>query len=127
MMSDPNQSGLSDKAAGGIAYLTFIPALFFLISPTYKRRPEVRFHSWQSAYLWVTGLIVWVVLSIFGKFPPLGGFFAFSINLLMILLISAVAAFLFFILWVIATLNAFKGQRFKIAVIGNMAEKRADI
>jgi uncharacterized membrane protein len=126
-MSDPNQSGLSDKAAGGLAYVTFIPALIFLLVPPYKHRPEVRFHSWQSALLWITGLIVWVVLSILGKFPPFDSFLTVTINLLAILVSTTVATFLFFVLWLIATINAFNGKRFKIAVIGSMAEKRADI
>jgi uncharacterized membrane protein len=119
------QSGFSDKAAGGLAYVTFIPAFVFLIYPRYKHRVEVRFHSWQSLLLWLAGVIVYCVLSILGNFPPLGGFLPFAINLLTVLVVTAIAAFLFFILWLIATINAFNGKRFKIAVIGNMAEKRA--
>lgn len=126
-MSDPKQSGLSDKAASGLAYITMIPALIFLIVSPYKQRPEVRYHSWQSLLLWLTGVIVWAVLSIIGNFPPLGGFLAFTINLLVVLVATALAGFLFFVLWAIAIIQAFNGKRFKIAVIGNMAEKRADI
>ncbi len=119
------QSGFSDEAASGLAYVTFIPALVFLIAPRYKHRPEVRFHSWQSALFWLSGLLMWVVLSIMGNYPPFGGFLAISINALAVLVATSIASFLFFILWVIATIKAFNGKRFKIAVIGNMAEKRA--
>jgi uncharacterized membrane protein len=120
------QSGFSDEAASGLAYVTFIPALVFLIYPRYKHRPEVRFHSWQSALFWLSGLLMWVILSLIGNFPPLAGFVAVSINLLTILIVTAIVAFLFFILWLIATVKAFNGKRFKIAIIGNMAEKRAN-
>ena len=126
-MSDPKQSGLSDKAAGGLAYVTFIPALIFLIVPPYKNRTEVRYHSWQSALLWLTGVIVYVALSVLGRRPPFDGFLSFTINSLAVLVSFALASFLFFILWLLATINAFNGKRFKIAVIGSMAEKRADI
>jgi uncharacterized membrane protein len=120
------QIGFSDEAASGLAYVTFIPALVFLIAPRYKHRPEVRFHSWQSALFWLSGFLMWVILSLIGNFPPLAGFVMVTVNLLTILIVTAIVAFLFFILWFVATIKAFNGKRFKIAVIGNMAEKRAD-
>jgi uncharacterized membrane protein len=120
------QSGFSDEAASGLAYVTFIPALVFLIAPRYKNKPEVRFHSWQSALFWLSGLLMWVILSVIGNFPPLAGFMMISINLLTILIVTSIVAFLFFILWLVATIQAFNGKRFKIAVIGNMAAKRAN-
>ena len=46
-MSDSNPSGLSDNAAAGIAYITIIPAIVFLIIEPFKRSPFVRFHAWQ--------------------------------------------------------------------------------
>jgi hypothetical protein len=36
-MSDVNPSGLSDNRAGGIAYLTIIPALVFLLIVRWSR------------------------------------------------------------------------------------------
>ena len=40
-------AGLSDNAAGAIAYITFIPALIFLLVEPYNRKAFVRFHSFQ--------------------------------------------------------------------------------
>ena len=39
------QPGLSDSAAGALAYFTFIPAIIFLIVEPYSRNPFVRFHA----------------------------------------------------------------------------------
>jgi uncharacterized membrane protein len=44
-MPDSNPSGLSDNAAAGIAYITLIPAILFLILEPFKRSAYVRFHA----------------------------------------------------------------------------------
>ena len=46
-MPEPNQSGLSDNAAGALAYVTFIPAIIFLIVEPYNKNSYIKFHSWQ--------------------------------------------------------------------------------
>ena len=54
-MAEPNATGattgLSDEAASGIAYLTFIPAIIFLVVAPYNTSPKVKFHAWQSIFL----------------------------------------------------------------------------
>jgi len=47
----PPASGLSDNAAGALAYFTFIPAIIFLIVAPFNTNSYVRFHSWQSILL----------------------------------------------------------------------------
>ena len=42
------QSGLSDNAAGALAYVTIIPAIVFLLVEPYNKNSFVRFHAWQS-------------------------------------------------------------------------------
>ena len=39
-------SGLSDTAAGALAYVTIIPAIIFLLVEPYNKNSFVRFHSW---------------------------------------------------------------------------------
>ena len=55
-MTDTPQSGLTDNAAGAIAYITFIPAIIFLAIPPYNTSPFVRFHAWQSIFLEYRGV-----------------------------------------------------------------------
>jgi uncharacterized membrane protein len=115
-VSEPNQSGLSDNAAGGLAYVTFIPAIIFLIIEPFNKNPFVRFHSWQSIFLGIAWIAVDVVLHIIGRLPLLG---------LINLFLWPGVGLLFFILWLVVMINAFNGKRIKVPIIGNLAEKQA--
>ncbi|MGA2168066.1 MAG: DUF4870 domain-containing protein [Terracidiphilus sp.] len=116
-MSDPNQSGLSDNAAGGLAYITFIPALIFLLVEPFNKNPYVRFHSWQSIFLTIAWIAADVVLIILGHMPFIG---------LINLILWPLVALGFLILWIIALINAFNGKRFKLPILGDLAEKQAN-
>jgi uncharacterized membrane protein len=52
-MTESTPTGLSDNSAGALAYVTFIPAIVFLAMPPYNQSPYVRFHAWQSIFLFV--------------------------------------------------------------------------
>jgi uncharacterized membrane protein len=107
---EPNQSGLSDNAAGALAYVTFIPAIIFLIVEPYNKNSYIKFHSWQSIFLGIAMFAVDIVLTVI----PIIGW---------IILPFAMLAFL--IIWIIVLLKASKGERFKLPFIGNLAEKQA--
>jgi uncharacterized membrane protein len=116
-MSDTTaQTGLSDDAASGLAYLTIIPAIIFLVVAPYNQNPKVKFHCWQSIFLGITWIAVWVVLGIVGVIPVL--------NLVDIVLFPLVGLG-FLILWVIAMVNAFQGKQFNLPVIAPLAAKQA--
>ena len=110
------QTGLSDNAASGLAYITFIPAIVFLVTAPYNQNQTVRFHSWQSIFLNVAWVAMWVVLAVIGMVPFL--------NLLDVILMP-LAMLGFLVLWIILLINAFNGKRFKLPVIGDLAEKQA--
>ncbi len=116
-MPEPNQSGLSDNAAGGLAYITIIPAIVFLIVEPFNKNSFVRFHSWQCIFLAIAWFAVDIVLAIIGKLPFIG-----LINLALFPLVGLV----FFILWIVCLINAFNGKRFKLPLIGDFAEKQAN-
>ena len=115
-MSEPNQSGLSDNAAGGLAYVTFIPAIIFLIIEPFNKNPYVRFHSWQSIFLSIVWVAVDVVLHIIGRLPFIG---------LLNLILWPVVGLGFFILWLVVMISAFNGKRFRVPFIADLAEKQA--
>ena len=106
----PAQSGLSDNAAGALAYVTIIPAIIFLIVEPYNKNSYIKFHSWQSIFLGIAMFAVDIVLTVI----PIIGW---------IILPFAMLAFL--IIWIIVLLKASKGERFKLPFIGNLAEKQA--
>ena len=104
------QGGLSETAAGAIAYLTIIPAIIFLVMEPYNRSSFVRFHSWQSIFLGVTAAIVHTILAVI----PIIGW---------LLLLPVSLAFL--ALWILVIVKASRGERYKIPFIGNFAEQQA--
>jgi len=112
----PASSGLSDAAASGLAYVTIIPAIIFLVVPPYNQSPNVRFHSWQSIFLAIAWFAVDIVLIIIGRMPFIG-----LINFLLFPLVGLG----FFILWLVVMINAFNGKRFSVPFLGDLAAKQA--
>jgi uncharacterized membrane protein len=108
--------GLSANAASAIAYITFIPAIIFLIMEPYNRIPLVRFHSFQSIGL----AVVWVALRILFLFLI---FFPFLH--LIFFFVEACVFFGLFIVWLITLLKASRGEWFKLPIIGDLALKQA--
>ena len=104
------QAGLSESATCGLAYVTFVPAIIFLATAPYNQNPKVKFHSWQSIFLGIAMFAVDMVLS----FIPVVGWLLIPLVMLGFLLV-----------WIMCMLKAYKGDRFKLPVIGNFAEQQA--
>jgi uncharacterized membrane protein len=118
IMFDANSPGLSDNAAGAVAYFTFVPAVVLLLLPSYNTNSYVRFHAWQSILLSATVIGVSLLLSLaVVLFVVFGAFFLIAI--------ARLIWFLWLALWLVCVLKALNGQRFKVPIIGNMAEKQA--
>ena len=112
MPEETVQTGLSDNAASGLAYL-FIPAIIFLLTAPYNQKASIRFHCWQSIFLaiaWVVAMVAQLILA----FIPIIGW------LLMLLIWLTL-----FIVWLICIVKAFNGQRFNIPLIGDFSAKQA--
>jgi uncharacterized membrane protein len=117
--SAANQSGLSDNAAGGLAYITIIPAIIFLVVEPYNRNSYIRFHSWQCIFLAAAWIVIDVALTVFAKmFSFMGVFWIFGLTPLVSLAM--------FILWIMVLIKAFNGERYKLPIIGDLAEKQAN-
>lgn len=111
------QSGLSDNAAGGLAYVTIIPAIIFLIVAPYNRNRFVRFHSWQCIMLAIAWFVVEVGLIVLGRIPGIG---------LIDLFLGPLIGLAFFVIWLIVMIQAFTGKMFKLPILGDLAEKQAN-
>lgn len=111
------QSGLSENAAGGLAYITIIPAIIFLVVEPYNRSSYIRFHSWQCIFMAIAWIVIDVAVMIFGRFLPFMGLLAFALYPLISLAML--------ILWIMVLIKAFNGERFKLPIIGDMAAKQA--
>jgi uncharacterized membrane protein len=117
MTVEASQSGLSDNAASGLAYITIIPAIIFLIIEPFNRNPVVRFHSWQSIFFCIACIVIDVGMIILRLMPFIGWTMWF---------ISPLVWLVFFVVWLILLINAFNGKRFKLPVVGDLAEKQAN-
>jgi uncharacterized membrane protein len=111
----PDENGLSENAASGLAYLTFIPAIIFLVVAPYNTNANIKFHSWQSIFLGCALVVVWI-LNIILLFIPIIGW-----------LISLLLMLGLLILWIMCVVKAFSGQRFMVPVIGALAAKQAGV
>jgi uncharacterized membrane protein len=116
MTDSTTPSGLSDNGAGALSYITFIPAVIFLAMPPYNKSTYIRFHAWQSIFFTIAWVLMIVVLAILGRIPFLG---IISIPLVLACWLAM------FILWLIVVLKAVNGQKFKILIIGGLAENQA--
>jgi uncharacterized membrane protein len=116
--STPGQvGGLTENVAGALAYVTIIPAIIFLVLEPYNKNRFVRFHSFQNIFFAIAWFVLWIVLGIFGHIPLLGW-----ASLVLWPLIGLAG----FVLWLVLVFKAYQGQKFKLPVIGNIAEQQAN-
>lgn len=100
--------GLDENIEGLLCYvLGFITGIVFLVLE--KENKFVRFHAMQSL---TTFLALFVISVVIGWIPFIG------------VIISPLIGILGLILWLLLMYKAFKGERFKLPVVGDFAEKQ---
>jgi uncharacterized membrane protein len=112
--------GLSDNAAGAIAYITWIPAVIFLLIDPYKHKPFVKFHAIQNLGLNVAAIGMYIclfVVSIVLAFIPFLRF--------LVLLIYPVCGLALLLVWILCIVKASQGSAFKLPVISDFASKQS--
>ena len=102
-----------------LAYVTFVPAIILLFVEPYKKNGYIRFHALQCLFL-SAGLVVLFGISLMLFITPLPGHLIW-LMLCLVLLIGC------FILWLVLLVKAFQGEIFKLPVIGEWAEKQANL
>lgn len=107
----PAGSGLDPKLSVLLSYLLGIVGgiVFYLTS----KDSFVRFHAMQSIMLSVAMIVVYIGFMILGFLIP----FIWILNWILWLG--------FFIVWIMAMIKAYQGERYKLPIIGDMAEKYA--
>jgi uncharacterized membrane protein len=106
----PAGGGLQDNVAGMLAYFTIIPAIIFLVLEPYNRNKFIRFHAFQCLFFAAAIFAISIVLN----FIPFLG-----------LLVSMLINLGCFIVWILLVVKAYQGQKFKLPVIGDLAEQQA--
>jgi uncharacterized membrane protein len=112
MVATPATTGLADNVAGALAYVTIVPAIVFLVVEPYNRNRFVRFHAFQSLCFGIGWAILHQVLYI------LLPWFLWRLWGLIDLAL--------FIVGVMLIVKAYQGQKWKLPVIGDFAEKQAN-
>jgi uncharacterized membrane protein len=113
------QTGLSDNAAGAIAYVTFIPAIIFLLVAPYNQKSFIRFHAWQSILLTLAAIVIDIILGIVLSFTM------FFLSYHLYFLIWRLIELCWLGIWIVCVFNAYNGKRFKLPILGDFANKQA--
>jgi uncharacterized membrane protein len=104
--------GMSDNVVGALCYFgTIITGIIFLILAPYNQSKFVRFHAFQSIFLFVAWLALWIVL----------GFLTHFFMLFLAPLIGLAGL----VLWLYMMYSAFNNKKVKLPIIGDLAEKQA--
>ena len=106
-----SSGGLTDNVAGALAYVTFIPAIIFLVMEPYNKNKFIRFHAFQCLFFTLACFVLGILLMFI---PILGAIVG------LLLWLGEIG------LWIILVLKAYQGQKFKLPVIGDLAEQQAN-
>ena len=113
-----SEGGLQPNVAGLLCYLAgFITGIFFLVAEPYKRDRSVRFHAFQSIFLsvaWVALYLVWTIL--WTLFPGLWW---------TIWRLYSLVSLGFIVLVLFLMYKAYNNQQFKVPIIGEIAARQA--
>jgi len=128
-------SGLDPKVAAALSYIWIVGLIFFFIE---KENKFVRFHAMQSILFGIANSAIMMVLAIVATILTVvftigaaaasaagsGGLGAIvGLFVWLIWLLFWVLAMLGLVGLIFAAVKAYQGQKFKLPIIGNMAEK----
>jgi uncharacterized membrane protein len=110
-MSQSSGTNLAPNVAGALSYaFGWITGLvFFLLE---KDDDFVRFHAMQSIIVFGLFSVIWIVGMIFWWIVPILAWIVWTIIWIGTL-----------ILWIILMIKAYQGEKFKLPVAGDLAEK----
>lgn len=103
--------GMDENIEAALSYLLgFLTGIFFFVSE--KENKFVRFHAMQSIAVFIAMLVINMVLGIILAITIVG------------LLVLPLIYLLELILWIVLMYKAYKGEKFKLPVVGDFAEKQ---
>jgi uncharacterized membrane protein len=115
--------GLTENAAAALCYLLgIITGVIFLVLAPYNQNKAIRFHAFQSIFLWVASCVVWVGWSIVSAIV-LGATYYGGFGLWFVL--TAVVRLGIFLFWVFMIVSAYQGKKIVLPLIGQIAQQQA--
>ena len=108
-----SSTGLDSNIGGLLSYvLGWITGLiFFLIE---EKDEFIRFHAMQSIIFFGAVTAVMIVFGILEWIPFIGILFT---------VLTALVGLFAFVMWIILMVKAYQGERFKLPIAGDLAEK----
>lgn len=118
VVAAPAQSQMSENVAGFLCYIVgWITGIIFYFV---DKRPYVRFHAAQSIVVFGGLHILYFILAAFLGFSLFtGGLTGFSLGWVLYGVLDLVG----FILWILLMIKAYQGERFRVPVAADIAEK----
>lgn len=113
MSEEKKGTGLEPNVAGLLCYvLGWITGLvFFLIE---KDDEFIRFHAMQSIIVFGALHAAMIIMGVFYWIPYVG---------ILFMVVASLISIAAFVLWIILMVKAYQGERYKLPVAGDMAEK----
>ena len=115
-------AGMSDNVASLLCYLVgFITGILFLVIEPYNKNRAIRFHAFQSIFLNVAWIAVYIVFGILTT-----ALLAMSLSMFALLgLLHLVLNLAFLVLWIYLMVAAYQGKQVELPLIGPLARKQA--
>ena len=112
------QSQMAENVASLLCYvLGWVTGLIFYLI---DKRPTVRFHATQSIVVFGgLHILSFALGTFFGLSMLAGGFGGFSIGIMIYWLVSLLC----FVLWILLMVKAYQGERFRVPIAADLAEK----
>jgi uncharacterized membrane protein len=115
--------GLEENVASALCYLfSFVTGLIFLVIEPFNKNRTIRFHAFQAIFFGVASIVLNIGLSTF--IAIMSRFLPYAVRGLLGL-ISLAVGLLLFAVWIFLMYKAYNRERFKLPIIGDLAEKQA--
>jgi len=108
-------AGLTDNVASALCYVMgLITGILFLVLAPYNQNRKIRFHAFQSIFLHVAAIVIWIAF-----------LFLSAVSGGMLIFVSPLIWLAFFVLWIVMIIKAYQDQKLVLPIIGPLAEKQA--
>jgi uncharacterized membrane protein len=118
----PSAAGMEENVASALCYFGWwITGVIFLVLAPYNQNRTIRFHAFQSIFVCVAAIPLWIgvviVSMVLHLIPVLGSIVA--VLLYVAMLVGYVG------LWLFLMYKAYNKEKFVLPIIGPLAEKQA--
>ena len=113
---------MDENVAAALCYLLgVLTGILFLVLEPYNRNPVIRFHAFQSIFVWIAAIVIGMAVSVLAYPIAALPFIGWLIDILLWMVFSLGVVGL----WLFLMYKAYNKERFVLPVVGAWAEKQA--